>query len=73
MLNEYESPLAKYSLHAVAGADSMGMLETLGHGAVATVVDAGTTLFNSLVPERMEASTEDLLSRIDSNALQVYN
>ena len=73
MLNEYESPLAKYSLHAVAGADSMGMLETLGHGTVATVVDAGTTLFNSLVPERMEASTEDLLSRIDANALQVYN
>ena len=70
---KYDSPLAKYALHATAGADAMGVLDTLGHGTVATVVDAGTTLWNSLTPQRLEASTEDLLSRIDSNALQVYN
>ena len=73
MADEYESPLAKYALHAAAGADSMGLGETLAHGVVATVVDAGTTLWNSLTPQSMEADTADLLSRIDDNALKVYN
>ena len=69
-----DSVLSKYSLHAAAGADATGNLAgDLAGGVVASVVDVGTTIWNSLTPERVNASTGDLLSRIDSNAFQVYN
>lgn len=50
--------------------DSIG--STLIGGAVAATVDFGATVWNSL-PFTPEVSTYDLLERIDSNALAVYN
>ncbi len=41
-------------------------------GAIATVADFGTSIYNSLVPEKYETSTQDILAKIDSNALRVY-
>lgn len=70
---EDTSPLNKFKANTAATADSMGILQTLRGGAVATVVDAGVTLFNSITPEKFNASTHDLLSRLNNNALQVYN
>jgi hypothetical protein len=69
-----QSPISKYSLQAVTGADQMGMAEQVGHGLVATVVDMGTTLWNSTagLVGAPDANTADLLSRIDKNALKVY-
>lgn len=69
---EQESPLNSFKLNSAATADHLGLLPTLGYGAVAAVVDAGTTMWNSLIPASMETSTEDVLSRIDQNALAVY-
>lgn len=42
-------------------------------GTVASVVDFGASVFNSLAPESYEVSTADLLGRISDNALRVYN
>lgn len=69
---EYD-PMDKYLAQTATAADSMGLPETLIHGAVATVADIGTTYWNSLTPEKYNVQTADLLSRIDSDALQVYN
>lgn len=66
-------PLDKYLPHGAAAADSMSLPEQLVHGAVATVADIGTTYWNSLTPDRFNASTVDLLGRIDQDALQIYN
>jgi len=41
-------------------------------GAVATVTDIGTSLWNSL-PLTPNVSTQDVLSRVSSDALRVYN
>jgi hypothetical protein len=71
--NQDFAPLDKYLPHAAASASSLSFPETLVHGAVATVADIGVTYWNSLTPEKYEASTSDLLSRIDQDALQVYN
>lgn len=67
------APLDKYLPHAASSASSLSFPETLVHGAVAAVADIGTTYWNSLTPAKYEASTADLLSRIDQDALQVYN
>lgn len=66
-------PLATYKLQATAAADSMGVLDTAVHGAVAVMGDIAATTFNSVVPEKIEVDTHDLLGRIDQSALQVYN
>lgn len=58
--------IAKYDEQGSLGADIVG-------GVVASVADFAASTFNSLVPESLETTTEDLLSRIDSNALRVYN
>jgi len=63
---------AKYGAQAATTADSMGLAPTLIHGAVAAVADFGTTVWNS-IPGTEDASTSDLLSRIDKDALQIYN
>jgi hypothetical protein len=47
------------------------ILENLTGGAIATVVDFGTSVYNSL-PGTEEVSTADILSRVSSNALTVY-
>lgn len=54
----------KFGTIASLASDVMG-------GTVATVVDAGASLWNSL-PFTPEASTADLLSGISDNALRVY-
>ena len=53
--------------------DSMTMstADMLGGGAVATVVDFGASLWNSL-PGTDYVATEDILSRVSTNALKVY-
>lgn len=62
-----------YRAQTVAAADSLSLPEELVGGALAAIVDAGVTLWNNpLMPKKFEASTEDLLARIDSNALQIY-
>jgi len=58
--------VTKYDEQASIGADITG-------GIVASVADFAASTWNSLTPESLETSTEDLLSRIDSNALRVYN
>lgn len=58
--------IAKYDEQGSIGADIVG-------GVVASVADFAASTWNSLTPESLETSTEDLLSRIDSNALRVYN
>lgn len=68
-----ESLFNKYAAQTATASDSMGLPAELAHGAVAALVDVGTTTWNSLTPASMEVSTEDLLSRIDSSALQVYS
>lgn len=67
------TPIEKFSSHVAVAGDSMGLPATLIHGAVATLADVGTTLWNSVTPTAINYSTEDLLSRIDQDALQVYN
>lgn len=47
------------------------LADVLG-GTVASVADLGATVFNSLVPESYEVTTRDLLSRLNDNALRVY-
>ena len=69
---EYE-PLDKYLPHTATATDSLSLPEKIVHGSVAVLADVGTTYWNSLLPEKYEASTADLLSRIDQDALQVYN
>lgn len=69
---QYE-PSDKYLAPAATAGSSLSLPEEIIHGAVATVADIGTTYWNSLTPKAYNASTADLLSRIDSDALQVYN
>src|SRR4030042_2786761 len=71
--NNADDLLSKYQLQAATSADSMSLPAELIHGAVAAVTDFGTTAWNSLTPTSMEVSTSDILSRIDKDALQVYN
>ena len=66
------SPLNRYEATTATAADSMGLTNNITGGVLATVVDLGVTTFNSLTPESMDANTADLLGRINSNALQVY-
>lgn len=66
-------PLDKYLAPTAAAGSSMALPEKLIYGAMATVVDIGTTYWNSLTPEKYNADTADLLLRIDQDALQVYN
>jgi len=60
--NDYHS--AKFDTQSNLVNDVLG-------GALATVVDAGASLWNS-IPFTPEASTADLLSGISDNALRVY-
>lgn len=53
--------------------DNYSTTEDVVGGAIATVADFAASTWNSLTPKSMETSTEDLLSRIDDNALRVYN
>lgn len=66
-------PSDKYLAHTATAGSSLSLPEEIIHGAVATVADIGTTYWNSLTPKAYNASTADLLSRIDGDALQVYN
>ena len=57
--------LLQSMIRASIGADVVG-------GAVATVTDFGASVWNSLTPSSMNVATEDLLTKMDSNALRVY-
>lgn len=63
----------KYRAQVATSANSMSAPNTVIHGAVAAVGDLITTTWNSLTPESMEYTTQDLLQRVDKDALQVYN
>lgn len=64
--------IAKYGLQTASSSEAMGLAPTLVHGTVATIADFGTSVWNSL-PGTDEVSTSELLSRIDADALTVYN
>lgn len=71
-----ESMLAKYQAQTAIAGETMGLGAEIVHGAVAAVADFGTSVWNStagMVNEDLSVSTADLLSRIDKDALQVYN
>lgn len=73
--NNIDDLFSKYQLQAAASVDSMGLGAELAHGAVAAVTDFGATTWNSIAAPlgADEVDTADLLSRIDKDALQVYN
>lgn len=80
--NEFDyEMLGKYNAQTATASNSLGIGEELFHGGIAAVADFATTAWNSLdnlapdflVGGEHQASTADLLSRIDSDALQVYN
>ena len=48
-------------------------VSTLVGGIGATVADFIGSTYNSLVPERMEVDTRDLVARVGDNALKVYD
>lgn len=50
-----------------------GVVSTLFGGAQATVGEFAASTFNSLVPEKYEVDTRDLIGRISDNALKVYD
>lgn len=66
MFNKFQAQTAVANKH-------MGFGEELIYGAVASVADLGTTVWNSLTPQKYEVSTYDLLNRVSDNALAVYN
>lgn len=82
MANELESSAAptteqldlinKYGATAAIAGEHMGLASEVIHGSVAAVVDFGGSVWNSL-PGTDDVTTSDLLSRIDKDALQVYN
>lgn len=51
---------------------SSSIASDLFGGAVATVADFGTSVFNSLTPSSMNFSTEEVLRNISNDALRVY-
>jgi hypothetical protein len=70
-----EDLVGKYQLQTASAADHLSLPQEIAHGAVAAVTDFATSTWNSIVPHVIsgtEASTSDLLSRIDKDALQVY-
>lgn len=56
----------------VLDSSTMAVSDVLGGGMVATVVDTATSMWNSL-PGTDRIETADVLKRISTNALQVYN
>jgi len=50
-----------------------GVVSTIIGGVGATVGDFAASTFNSLVPEKYEVDTRDLIGRIGDNALKVYD
>ena len=73
LLEENASPIKNFEAHTAVAADSRGTLNTLAGGGVAVLTDIGTSLFNSITPERFNVTTHDVLSRISNNAVQIYN
>lgn len=70
-LEEFNAELSpdlalKYDTQSNLASDLLG-------GTIASVADFGASVWNSLTPESMSVSTENLLSNIDDNALRVYN
>lgn len=64
--------LGKYQLQTAVAGETMGLIPEVIHGSVAAVTDLAASTWNSLTPERYNTSTGDLLSRIDKDALSVY-
>lgn len=50
-----------------------GVVSTILGGVGATVGDFASSTFNSLVPEKYEVDTRDLIGRIGDNALKIYD
>ena len=70
-----DAMLAKYQIQVGEANTHMGLGEEIVHGAVATVADFASTVWNStagMLNEDLTTSTEALLSRIDKDALSVY-
>jgi len=58
--------------HASEYDTRLDLARTVVGGAVASVVDAGASIWNSL-PGTPEVDTADVLTRLSNNAVQVYN
>lgn len=70
---DYDEQASVVNANYIGGLDaSSNFAADLFGGTVASVVDFGATVFNSLAPERYETSTAALLSHINDNALRVY-
>jgi hypothetical protein len=52
--------------------NKMNLVSTITGGAIATVVDAGASIWNSLTPEDNNVATEDILRKVNKDALTVY-
>jgi hypothetical protein len=61
----FESLGSKYDVKSGIVADMVG-------GTIASVADFGSSVWNSVTFNKYPTSTEDLLTRIDDNALKVY-
>lgn len=70
MANEFDVDL-NASYHRSAFDTQSNVISDITGGAVATIVDMGASLWNS-VPFTEEVDTSQLLSRISNNALRVY-
>jgi len=68
-----EELLTKYAAQSATTTDHLNLGEEVMHGAVAAVADFGVSVYNSLpIPGKDDATTEDILSRIDKDAFSVY-
>lgn len=66
-----EATFSKFGLQTATATDHMGLGATVANGAVAAITDFGTSIWNSL-PFTEEVATSDLLSKINNDALTVY-
>lgn len=49
------------------------VVSTITGGAVASVADFASSIWNTLTPQKLNTTTEDILSRVSDNALNIYN
>ena len=68
---EYD-PNEQYTPSIIASGEQMSLPRTVIGGAIATLGDFAATTWNSLTPEKYNLSTSELLGKIDSDALQIY-
>lgn len=66
--------LTKYQLQTAAVGDHLGLGEEVVGGAIATLADIASSIFNSTIGHVTgDVSTTDILSKISQTGLEVYN